>query len=322
MKLFIVGGTSPTGENLLEILRRRKIQFLAPGDKVFDPGRELAIAKIITDYKPSQLVNLASYKSRFHSAMTKAEKSVDRCHYVQAELPELFAQVCTHLDIPMVHLSNASVFDGYKKLAYNENDEPNPIGTYGRSTLAGEVAVASHDKHIILRSGWLFGETKTAQISSWVKSARKNAAQLQVSRSRFSPTTTSHLATAILAICQQLDCDATPWGTYHYSGLETKKEKEFAELAIKYAAKHDEKIYGLLKTMRVSERDPKFPEIPNSTLSSKKLFDTFGIKSKSWHGKLQDVVKTVFSRPVFEHVKPATDVKMEDIEALGIEAEN
>jgi hypothetical protein len=29
-------------------------------------------------------------------------------------------------------------------------------------------------------------------------------------------------------------------------------------------------------------------------LSSKKIFDTFGIKQKSWHGDLQDVIKLLY----------------------------
>ncbi|MCG8413548.1 MAG: NAD(P)-dependent oxidoreductase, partial [Pseudomonadales bacterium] len=37
------------------------------------------------------------------------------------------------------------------------------------------------------------------------------------------------------------------------------------------------------------------PEIRNSTLSSKKIFDTFGVKQKSWRGHLQEVVKLLYN---------------------------
>lgn len=310
MKLLIVGGTSPTGKHLLDLLRRDKIQFQALGDKYFEPNKAMDIAKTITEYNPTQLINLASYKSRFHSAMQKAEKAPERCFEVQAQLPGVFAEICNHLNLPMLHLSNAYVFDGTKRLAYNEQDETNPQGVYGLTTLEGEQKVAQHPLHIILRRGWLFGETKTSQITSWVKSAQKHKGQLQVTNRRFSPTATPHLANAILAIAKQVDCDANAWGTYHYSGLETKTEQEFVEQTIKYAANHDETLYGLLKVMRVGDDEPRFPEIPNSTLSSKKLFDTFGIKQKSWHGQLQEVVKALFQRDSFDSFQSMQDAHL------------
>ena len=70
---------------------------------------------------------------------------------------------------------------------------------------------------------------------------------------------------------------------------------EFAEQTLKYAANHDEQIYELLDNLKLAERERKAPEIKNATLSCKKIFDTFGIKQKSWHGDLQDTIKSLYS---------------------------
>ena len=51
----------------------------------------------------------------------------------------------------MMHLSTAYVFEGDKRLAYNENDETNPRGIYGASALKGEQAVRQHAEHLIIR---------------------------------------------------------------------------------------------------------------------------------------------------------------------------
>lgn len=294
VKLFLVGGNSPTGKALIEILRKNKIRFQAPADKHFDPGNGVAIAKMVTDFSPTQLINLADFISRNHSALKRAESSEQRCRQINALLPATLAEICNHLNIPMLHLSNSYVFDGEKKLGYNENDEPNPQGVYGRCSLAGELAVQKHPSHIIIRSGWLFGKHKKGMIKSWIRSAKKYAGELQIPRRRFSPTATADLAAAILAVSRQVDCDANAWGTYHYSGLETKKEVEFSWQTLKYAANHDEEIYQLLEKFKFTESLAQFPEIFNSTLSSKKIFDTFGIKSKSWHGDLRETIKTLY----------------------------
>jgi dTDP-4-dehydrorhamnose reductase len=63
---------------------------------------------------------------------------------------------------------------------------------------------------------------------------------------------------------------------------------------MKYAANNDQLIYQLLDSIKITEQDVRAPEILNSTLSSKKIFDTFGIKQRSWHGDLQDVIKLLY----------------------------
>jgi dTDP-4-dehydrorhamnose reductase len=299
VKLFLVGANSPAGRALIEILRKRKIPFQAPADKHFDPDNAVAIAKMITDYEPTQVVNLADFISRNHSALKRAESSEFRCRQINALLPATLSEISSHLNIPLIHLSNAYVFDGVKKLGYSENDEPNPQGIYGRYSLAGEKAVTQNNSHIIVRSGWLFGRDKKGLIKSWIRSTIKNRGEIQVARRRFSPTHTGDLAAAILAICNQVDCDASVWGIYHYCGLETKKEIEFAEQTLKYAANHDEEVYQLLDSLKLEEREAKAPEIHNSTLATKKIFDTFGIKQKSWHGELQDAIKSLYADRVF-----------------------
>lgn len=294
MKLFLVGGNSPTGKCLVEILRKRKIRFLAPAEKHFDPPNSTAIKKLVSDYAPTQLVNMADFISGNHSALKRAEITAARCQQINQDLPGKLVAICRQRDIPMLHLSNAYVFDGEKRLGYNEEDDTNPQGVYGHCSLAAEDMVRLHEKHIILRSGWLFGRFKKGLIKSWIRSAKKNQGEVMVARRHFSPTPTDDVAAAILAVCQQVDCDANVWGTYHYSGLGTKKEKEFAEQTLKYAANHDEEIYQLLENLKFIEQEVLPPEIRSSTLSSKKILDTFGIKQKSWHGDLQDAIKLLY----------------------------
>lgn len=294
MKLYIVGGKSPTGKALIEILRKHKIRFLAPADKYFDPDNALAIAKSITDFRPDQLINLADFISGNHSALKRAESTELRCRQINAQLPAVLSEICNHLGIPMLHLSNSYVFDGEKKLAYNEADELNPQGVYGRCTLAGEEAVRAHSKHIIVRSGWLFGLHKRGLIKSWIRVAKRSAGELSLFRRRFSPTSTADLASALFAIARQVDCDANVWGTYHYAGLETKREAEFGRQTLEYAANHDEEIYQLLDSIKLIEGPVRLPELANATLSSKKIFDTFGIKPRSWHGHLRETIKSLY----------------------------
>ena len=152
----------------------------------------------------------------------------------------------------------------------------------------------AHPNHIIVRSGWLFGLHKRGLIKSWIRLAKRSGGEITVFRRRFSPTSTADLAHALFAIAQQVDCDANAWGTYHYAGLETKREAEFGRQTLDYAANHDEDIYQLIDSIKLLEVPVRLPELLNSTLSSKKIFDTFGIKPRSWHGHLRETIKSLY----------------------------
>lgn len=62
------------------------------------------------------------------------------------------------LDIPIVYISTAGVFDGQSPSPYTEQDIPNPINVYGRTKLQGErQAVWITPKCYIVRAGWMLG---------------------------------------------------------------------------------------------------------------------------------------------------------------------
>ena len=93
MKLFIVGGNSPPATDLLELLKKQKITYKAPPDKYFNPDEGVAIAKMITDYGPTQLINLADFISGNHSSLRRAETTQDGCYLINANLPVALAEI-------------------------------------------------------------------------------------------------------------------------------------------------------------------------------------------------------------------------------------
>ena len=58
----------------------------------------------------------------------------------------------------VVHVSTDYVFAGTASEALQPSPtRPGPAGAYGRSKLAGELAVAANGNHAVVRSAWLFG---------------------------------------------------------------------------------------------------------------------------------------------------------------------
>ena len=301
MKLLIAGAESPIGVELCKLLKQRGVDYVAPESGKLDPRDSLQVARVLTRCSPDQVINLASFAAGSQLAIQAAEADPDACELINHAQPSVLAQACDHLNIPLLHLSTAYVFSGDKKLGYNELDVVKPVGVYGASSLRGEEAIiAGLEKYVILRTGWVFGQDQDEMIRQWISQARDNEGAVTVLRRKFSPTPTEDVARVLLAMALQVDCQANVWGTYHYCGLETKRESEFVQHVLKLAAQHDESIYKLLDhlSLNLVRADP--PEIANTTLATKKIFDTFGIKQRSWHGSLQALIKSQHKNPALE----------------------
>src|SRR5690606_35577798 len=71
--------------------------------------------------------------------------------------PAALAQGCAATGALLVHYSTDYVFDGSGSRPYREADATSPLGTYGASKLAGELAIrASGARHAILRTAWVY----------------------------------------------------------------------------------------------------------------------------------------------------------------------
>ncbi len=62
------------------------------------------------------------------------------------------------LGAAIIHYSTAYVFDGTKATPYTEQDQPDPQNIYGKTKLAGELAIQAVDlPYLILRTSWVYG---------------------------------------------------------------------------------------------------------------------------------------------------------------------
>jgi len=62
-------------------------------------------------------------------------------------------------DITLVHVSTDYVFDGTQEV--HKEDEPlSPLGVYGQSKAAGDIAISLAPKHYLLRASWVIGDGK------------------------------------------------------------------------------------------------------------------------------------------------------------------
>lgn len=67
------------------------------------------------------------------------------------------ARTAVEHSLTLVHISSDYVFDGTKD-EHGEDEDLTPLGVYGQSKAAGDIAVAAVPRHYIVRTSWVVGD--------------------------------------------------------------------------------------------------------------------------------------------------------------------
>lgn len=189
------------------------------------------------------------------------------------------------LDIPIVHISTAGIFDG-KKPVYTEEDKPHPLNQYGLSKLQGEQALYSYKKSYIFRCSWMMG----GGINIDKKFVNKVFAQLINGHTEIkvyphiigSPTYTLDVARSIKKALEL----KILYGIYNCAGEGVASRYEVAKLFIKYLG-----IKGV-KVIKAKEGELKdmFPCVRSTgeVLCNDKLIKTGASCMRDWRITLKE----------------------------------
>jgi dTDP-4-dehydrorhamnose reductase len=98
------------------------------------------------------VINCAAF-----TKVDEAEKEEARANAVNVLGAENVAHACARAGADLIHISTDYVFGGDQRHPYEIDDETGPLSVYGRSKLAGELAVlaAMPDAHIV-RTSWIY----------------------------------------------------------------------------------------------------------------------------------------------------------------------
>jgi dTDP-4-dehydrorhamnose reductase len=108
--------------------------------------------KDVLKFKPDYLFHLGAYTD-----LEFCENNPDDTYLTNTLAVENAVFIANELDIPLLYISTAGIFDGKKEL-YDEWDIPNPLGVYARSKYAGELFVKENaKKYLVCRAGWMMG---------------------------------------------------------------------------------------------------------------------------------------------------------------------
>ena len=142
------------------------------------------------------------------------EQNPSQAYFINVSGTGNMVAIAKRLDIPILYMSTASIFNGILNKPYKTWNKPCPLNHYNKSKYYGELIVQSHPKHFIVRAGWMFGGGATLDkkfVNKIIKKINAGETEIKVADDCIgSPTYTEDLATCILSLL-----DSDEYGIYH-----------------------------------------------------------------------------------------------------------
>ena len=256
-----------------------------------DFSRPDMLPALLERIAPDVVVNAAAY-----TAVDRAEQDVELAFRVNAEAPDVLAAACAARGARFVHYSTDYVFDGQGTRPYREDDPTAPLGVYGASKLAGEVAVRSSGaRHVIFRTAWVYAAHSHNFMRTMLRVGAERDVLRVVADQVGTPTPAALLADVTARV---LRLDDAPSGLWHVTPAGQTSWHGFAEAIFAGAAAR-----GLLprapKVEAIATADYPTPAArpAYSVLDCGALRRDFGIELPDWRSGLAATLDQLAAGP-------------------------
>jgi dTDP-4-dehydrorhamnose reductase len=289
MKILLLGSRGQVGWQLarsLSVVGDLTALHRGSTSACGDLARPQALATTIRALAPQVIVNAAAY-----TAVDRAESERDAAFSVNADSCEMLAGEARKLGAWLVHYSTDYVFDGAGERPWKETDATAPLNVYGQSKLAGEQAVAAWERHIVLRTSWVFDTWGQNFLKSILRATTQRDNLALVSDQWGAPTRAALIADVTAHLLRRLAPETA--GIYHLAAGGETNWHAYAQLAIAHAIE-----CGMaLKTVPANVRPIGTADYPtaaarpvNSRLDTTRLRSTFDLHLPAWQDGVRAVV--------------------------------
>ena len=232
------------------------------------------------------VINCAAYTS-----VDKAEEDDQIAKKVNEEGVSNIVRSLKKVDGKLIHISTDYVFDGNHFLPYKESDPVSPIGVYGKTKRAGELAVLNSDiDSIVIRTSWLY----SSYGSNFVKTMLLLGSQKENLEVIFDQMGTPTYARDLAKTCLKILTGANSvkiskkGNLYHFSNEGVASWYDFA-LAIMELGEQSCKVKPIqTKDYPTLAKRPHF-----SVLNKMKIKTDFDIQIPYWRSSLKECIKKI-----------------------------
>ena len=299
-RLLLLGGMGQLGHVLAPLLLPLG-ELIVPARSDLDLADGTGLRAAVQALRPDVIVNAAAY-----TAVDAAEADADRADRINHLAPRILAEEQARHGGLLVHYSTDYVFPGLPGSgaggSLREDDPTGPLNVYGRSKLAGELAVrAVLPAHLIFRTSWLYGPHGGNFIST-MRGLMQSRETLQVVADQWGAPTPAGLVAEVTALALQRclsgpkaalaslapPVPSVPFGLYHLQCAGATTWHGYAEFLL--AAWRAQNVPGLRceRVLPVTSADFARPAArpPNGRLDCALLEKTFGLAMPEWRRPL------------------------------------
>lgn len=293
MKILLLGANGQVGWQL-----RRSLALLG---EVATPRIDLrepqALEDAVLSLRPQAVVNAAAY-----TAVDRAEDEAEAAFAINTKSCEVLASATRDLGAWLVHYSSDYVYDGSGEKPWVETDATGPLSVYGKSKLAGDLAVAANPRHLILRTSWVYDSWGQNFIKAILKAAGTRE-ELTVVADQWGAPTRAALIADVTALALRIAMnDESVAGTYHLAPTGFTNWHAYATLLVEEGIARGLPLRvtpAKIKPIPASQYPVKAPRPANSRLDTTKLRTTFGIALPAWEDGVRAVVAELADQSKF-----------------------
>ncbi len=250
-----------------------------------DIGDREAVQAAVRAARPDVILNAAAY-----TAVDRAQSEPELAFRDNRDGAGHLARAAVEAGARLVHISTDFVFDGHAHSAYRPADAAGPLGVYGASKLAGEVAVANADPSaLIVRTAWVYGATGANFLATMLRLMATRDEVRVVADQIGTPTSTASLARALWAL---LAADAR--GVWHYTDAGVASWYDFAQ-----AIAEESLAAGVLtkappvRPIATADYPTPAPRPSFSVLDKSDTYALLGAAAPHWRVSLRDELRRV-----------------------------
>ncbi|HEX3896395.1 MAG TPA: dTDP-4-dehydrorhamnose reductase [Rudaea sp.] len=296
MKILVLGASGQVGHELLPALTpigEVTAAARTPGKNgQVDLSDRASLERTLDTSNADIVVNAAAY-----TAVDRAEDDAAAAQRINGDALADIGAWAKKNNRLVVHYSTDYVFDGEGKRHYRETDPTSPLGVYGQTKLAGEIALRdSGCDHFIFRTAWVYAARGKNFLLTMLKVGAERDEVRVVNDQHGTPTPARLIADTTAAILRRWSAldgarKRPVLGTYHLCANGECTWYDFART-----------IFADAQAAGLMERAPSVVPIATadyptratrprySVLDTAKIRDTFGVDLADWKEGLRKVI--------------------------------
>ncbi len=294
MKIVLLGKNGQVGSNILKKNKDYLFNLFSFSRRELDISNFQDFESKINIIKPDVIVNATAY-----NFVDLAEENETEAFKVNQDALDFISTFCNKLNIPLIHISTDFVFDGNSSQPYKEDDKVNPLNIYGKSKVGGEDVIKKNlDKHIIIRTSWVFSEIGSNFLKTILKLLETKKSISIINNQIGSPTSANSISDIIMKILKIYSNNKSlKWGTYHFSGYPYCSWYEFAnEISSQYLKFSGSLNCASLVPIDSESYNSKALRPKNSRLNCSKINKIFGFKQDDWKESLNVIIRNIYEK--------------------------